>query len=91
MAEAIKKTERVEKVAYEDVDVVTLTMSVDEATAVHSALWLIEMERANDRYVAFKGVQDALGIALDFPIAQFRFDKDNSFNNGSCVYVYERD
>ena len=91
MAEAIKKTERVEKVAYEDVDVVTLTMSVDEATAVHSALWLIEMERANDRYVAFKGVQDALGIALHFPIAQFRFDMDHSYNNGSCVYVYERD
>ena len=90
MAEATKTTERVEKVIHEDKDVVTVTMSVEEATAVYSALWLMEMATASDQYVAFKGVQDALGVALDFPISQFRFDKDNSFNNGSCVYIYER-
>ena len=91
MAKATKTTEQVQKVIYEDKDVVTVTMSVEEATAVHSALWLIEMEKASDPYVAFKGVQDALGVALNFPIAQFRFDMDHSYNNGSSVYVYERD
>ena len=91
MAKATKKTERVEKVIYEDKDVINVEMTPEEAHAVFSVLWLIEMEKVSDPYVAFKGVQDALGIALHFPIAQFRFDKDNSFNNGSCVYVYERD
>ena len=91
MAKATKTTEQVQKVIYEDKDVVTVTMSVEEATAVHSALWLIEMEKVSDPYVAFKGVQDALGVALNFPIAQFRFDMNHNYNNGSSVYVYERD
>ena len=91
MAKATKTTEQVQKVIYEDKDVVTLTMSPEEATAVHSALWLLEMEKANDHYLAFKGVQDALGAALNFPISQFRFDMNNSYNNKSSVYVYARD
>ena len=91
MAKATKTTEQVQKVIYEDNEVVTVTMSVEEATAVHSALWLIEMEKANDHYLAFKGVQDALGVALNVPAAQFRFDVNHSYNNGSSVYIYSRD
>ena len=91
MAKATKTTERVEKVIYEDKDVVTVEMSVEEANAVYSALWLIEMERANDHYLAFKGVQEAIAAALNFPISQFRFDVNHSYNNGSSVYVYPRD
>ena len=91
MAKATKKTERVEKVIYEDKDVVTVTMSVEEATAVHSALWLIEMEKVSDPYVAFKGVQDAIATALDFPVAMFRSDSDHRLNTLSSVYIYERD
>ena len=90
MAKATKKTARVEKVIYEDKDVVTLEMSVEEATAVHSALWLLEMAQPNDHYLAFKGVQDALGVALDFPISQFRFDVDHDYNSARSVYVYAR-
>ena len=91
MAKATKTTEQVQKVIYEDRDVVTVTMSVEEATAVHSALWLIEMEKVSGPYVAFKGVQDALGVALNFPISQFRFDVNHSYNNMSSVYIYSRD
>ena len=91
MAKATKTTEQVEKVIYEDKDVVTVTMSADEASAVYSALWLMEMVKVSDHYLAFKGVQDAIGVALDFPIAQFRFDVNHSYNNGSSVYVYPRD
>ena len=91
MAKVTKTTEQVQKVIYEDKDVVTVTMSVDEATAVHSALWLIEMAQPNDHYIAFKGVQDALGVALNFPISQFRFDVNHSYNNESSVYIYSRD
>ena len=91
MAKATKTTERVEKVIYEDKDVVTVEMTPEEAHAVFSVLWLIEMDRASDHYVAFKGVQDALGVALNFPISQFRFDMSNSYNNESSVYVYARD
>lgn len=91
MAKATKTTEQVQKVIYEDKDVVTVEMSPEEAHAVYSVLWLIEMAQPNDHYIAFKGVQDALAVALNFPFSQFRFDKDNSFNNGSCVYIYERD
>ena len=92
MAKATKTTERVEKVIYEDKDIVTLTMSPEEATAVHSALWLLEMVNQNDpNYVAVKDVQNALGLALNFPIAQFRFDMNNSYNNESSVYIYSRD
>ena len=91
MAKATKTTERVEKVIYEDKDVVNVAMSVDEATAVFSVLWLMEMERASDHYVAFKGVQDALGMALNFPIAQFRSDSDHRLNSASSVYIYSCD
>ena len=91
MAKATKQTEQVEKVIYEDKDVINVEMTPEEAHAVYSALWLIEMATANDHYVAFKGVQDAIGSVLNFPVAQFRSDKDNSFNNGSCVYIYSRD
>ena len=92
MAKATKTTERVEKVIYEDKDVVTLTMSPEEANAVYSALWLMEMVNMSDpNFVAIRDVQYALMLMLDFPDAQFRFDKDNSFNNGSCVYIYSRD
>ena len=92
MAKATKTTEQVEKVIYEDKDVVTVTMSADEATAVYSALWLMEMVNQNDpNYVAIKDVQNALGVALNFPISQFRFDVNHSYNNMSSVYIYSRD
>ena len=92
MAKATKTTEQVEKVIYEDKDVVTVTMSADEATAVYSALWLMEMVNMSDpNYVAIKDVQNAIGVALNFPISQFRFDMNNSYNNESSVYVYARD
>lgn len=48
MAKATKKTERVEKVIYEDKDVVNVEMTPDEANAVYSALWLMEMVNQND-------------------------------------------
>lgn len=92
MAEATKTTERVEKVIYEDKDVINVEMSPDEATAVYSALWLIEMVNTSDpNYVAIKGVQDALRVALNFPASQFRFDVNHSYNNESSVYIYSRD
>lgn len=91
MAKATKTTERVRKVICEDKDVINVTMSAEEAHAVYSALWLIEVEKENDHYVAFKGVQDALGVVLGFPVAVFRFDKGNSLNNKSSVFVCPRD
>ena len=92
MAKATKTTERVEKVIYEDKDVVTVTMSADEATAVYSALWLMEMVNMSDpNYVAFRGVQEALWVALDFPVAMFRSDSDHRLNTLSSVYIYSRD
>ena len=91
MAKATKKTERVEKVIYENKDVINVEMTPEEATAVYSVLWLIEMEKANDHYVAFKGVQDALAVALDFPVAQFRSDSDHKYNGPCSAYIYPRD
>ena len=92
MAKATKTTEQVQKVIYEDKDVVTVEMTPDEATAVYSALWLMEMVNMNDpNYVAIKDVQNALGVALNFPISQFRFDVNHSYNNMSSVYIYSRD
>ena len=92
MAKATKQTERVEKVIYEDKDVVTVTMSVDEATAVHSALWLMEMVNQNDpNYIAIKDVQNALGMVLDFPETKLRFNTNDRYNNTSSVYIYSRD
>ena len=91
MAKATKTTEQVQKVIYEDKDVVTVMMSVEEATAVHSALWLIEMAQPNDHYIAFKGVQDALGVALNFPATKLRFNTNDHYNNMSSVYIYSRD
>lgn len=91
MAKATKTTEQVQKVIYEDKDVITLTMSPEEAHAVYSALWLIEVEKANDHYIAVKGVQDALVVALDFPISLFRFNESCSLNNENSVYIHSRD
>ena len=91
MAKATKKTERVEKVIYEDKDVINVEMTPEEAHAVFRVLWLIEMEKVSDPYVAFKGVQDAIATALDFPVAMFRSDSDHRLNTLSSVYIYERD
>ena len=92
MAKATKTTERVEKVIYEDKDVVTVTMSVEEATAVHSALWLMEMVNTSDpNYVAIKDVQNAIGVVLNYPTAKLRFNTNDRYNNMSSVYIYSRD
>ena len=92
MAKATKTTEQVEKVIYEDKDVVTVTMSADEATAVYSALWLMEMVNMSDpNYVAIKDVQNAIGVALNFPATNLRFNANDHYNNGSSVYIYSRD
>ena len=92
MAKATKQTERVEKVIYEDKDVVNVAMSVDEATAVYSALWLMEMVNQSDpNYVAIKDVQNALGMVLDFPDTKLRFNTNDRYNNMSSVYIYSRD
>jgi hypothetical protein len=92
MAKATKTTERVEKVIYEDKDVINVTMTPEEATAVYSALWLMEMSNMeNSGFLAMKGVQDALAMALNFPVAQFRFDNDHSYNTESSIYIYPRD
>ena len=91
MAKATKTTEQVQKVTYEDKDVVTVTMSAEEANAVYSVLWLMETERANDHYVAMKDVQNALGMALDFPVTKFRFSNTSCFNDETSVYIYPRD
>lgn len=92
MAKATKTTERVEKVIYEDKDVVTVTMSSDEANAVYSALWLIEMVNTSDpNYIAIKDVQNALGVALNYPTAKLRFNTNDHYNNGNSVYIYSRD
>ena len=67
-------------------------MSLEEAHAVHSVLWLIEMSNMDDpSFLAMKRVQDAIGMAMDFPIAKFRSDKSSCFNNESSVYIYSRD
>ena len=92
MAKVTKKTEQVQKVVYEDKDVINVEMTPEEAAAVHSVLWLIEMETTgNPDYAAIKDLQDALGLALNFPISKFRFDKDHRYNNESCVYIHPRD
>lgn len=92
MAKATKTTEQVQKVIYEDKDVINVTMSVDEANAVYSALWLMEMVNTSDpNYVAIKDVQNAIGLALNFPIAIFRSDKGNCYNNEGSIYIYSRD
>ena len=92
MAKATKTTEQVYKVIHEDKDVINVTMSAEEAHAVYSALWLIEAEEMSDpNYVAIKDVQNAIGVALDFPVSMFRFDKGSLFNNESSVYIYRRD
>ena len=92
MAKATKTTERVEKVIYEDKDVINVAMSVDEANAVYSALWLMEMVNTSDpNYVAIKDVQNAIGVALNYPTAKLRFNKDDHYNNEGSVYIYSRD
>ena len=92
MAKATKTTERVEKVIYEDKDVINVEMTPEEATAVFSALWLMEMTNMDDpNFLAMKRVQDALVAALDFPISIFRADTGYNYNNGSSVYIYSRD
>ena len=92
MAKATKTTERVEKVIYEDNDVINVTMSPEEATAVYSALWLMEMVNQSDpNYVAIKDVQNAIGVVLDFPDTKLRFNKNDPYNNEGSVYVYARD
>ena len=92
MAKATKTTEQVEKVIYEDKDVVTVEMTPDEATAVYSALWLMEMVNMSDpNYVAIKDVQNALGVVLNFPVAKLRFNKNDHCNNEGSVYIYSRD
>lgn len=89
MAKVTKTTERVEKVIYEDKDVITVTMSAEEATAVFSALWLMEMDATeNPDYAAMKGVQGALAVGLDFPVAKFRFDRNHRHNQENSVYIY---
>lgn len=92
MAKATMTTERVERVIYEDKDVVNVAMSVDEATAVYSALWLMEMANTRDpNYVAIKDVQNALGMVLDFPDTKLRFNTNDHYNNKGSVYIYSRD
>ena len=92
MAKATKTTERVEKVIYEDKDVVNVEMTPDEATAVYSALWLMEMVNMSDpNYVAIKDVQNALGVVLNYPTAKLRFNKNDRYNNEGSVYIYSRD
>ena len=92
MAKATKQTERVEKVIYEDKDVVNVEMTPDEANAVYSALWLMEMVNQNDpNYVAIKDVQNALGVVLNYPEAKLRFNTNDRYNNMSSVYIYSRD
>lgn len=92
MAKVTKTTEQVQKVIYEDKDVINVTMSAEEATAVYSALWLMETVNQNDpNYVAFKGVQDALGTALNFPVSQFRCDSNHEYNGPCSIYIYSRD
>ena len=91
MAKATKTTERVEKVIYEDKDVINVTMSPEEATAVYSALWLMEMVNQSDpNYVAIKDVQNAIGVVLDFPDTKLRFNTNDRYNNMSSVYIYSR-
>lgn len=88
MAKATKQTERVEKVIYEDKDVVTVKMSVEEAEFVYNALWLMEMRSMNDPvYVAIKDVQNAIGDAIDYPETTFRFDVRNARNANNSVYI----
>ena len=92
MAKATKTTEQVQKVIYEDKDVVNVEMSVDEANAVYSALWLMEMVNQSDpNYVAIKDVQNAIGMVLDFPDTKLRFNTNDRYNNMSSVYIYSRD
>lgn len=92
MAKATKTTERVEKVIYEDKDVINVAMSVDEATAVYSALWLMEMVNTSDpNYAAIKGVQNAIGVVLNYPATKLRFNKNDHYNNEGSVYIYSRD
>ena len=92
MAKATKTTEQVEKVIYEDKEVITVEMSPDEANAVYSALWLMEMVNMSDpNYVAIKDVQNAIGVALNFPATNLRFNANDHYNNGSSVYIYSRD
>lgn len=92
MAEVTKKTERIETVIYENKDVIDVRMSAEEAHAVYSALWLMKMVNMGDpNYVAIKDVQNALGVALDFPATKLRFNKNDHYNNGSSVYVYSCD
>ena len=92
MAKATKQTKRVEKVIYEDKDVVNVEMTPDEASAVYSALWLMEMVNQNDpNYIAIKDVQNALGMVLYFPETKLRFNTNDRYNNTSSVYIYSRD
>ena len=91
MAKATKQTERVEKVIYEDKDVVNVEMTPDEASAVYSALWLMEMvNQCDPNYVAIKHVQSAIGVLLDFPDTKLRFNTNDRYNNMSSVYIYSR-
>ena len=92
MAEVTKTTKQVQKVIYEDKDVINVTMSAEEATAVYSALWLMEMVNMSDpNYVAIKGVQDALGMALEFPATKLRCDSNHEYNGPCSIYLYPLD
>ena len=83
MAEAIKTTKTVEHV--------TLTMTIEEAKAVHNLLWLTESPA--NRGVAFnalKDVQGALSAAIQVPeVDRIRFDMGNQCNSPVAIFLTE--
>lgn len=90
MAEAIMTTKRVPKVVEEER--VVLTMTREEAEAVHNLLWLTESAKNSGSFKALNDVQGALSAAIQFPMVdRIRFDTGNQYNSRVAIWLTEND
>lgn len=89
MAEAIMTTKRVPKIV--EVEQVVLTMTPEEAEAVHNLLWLTESHANNGMGIKdLKDVQDALSAAIQTPnVDRIRYDMGNRYNSHVTIFLTE--
>ena len=90
MAEATMATKRVPKIVEEER--VVLTMTLEEAKAVHNLLWLTESAANTDTFKALNEVQGALSDAIQPPnVDRIRFDTGNQYNSRIAIWLTEND
>ena len=90
MAEANVTTKRVPKVVEEER--IVLTMTREEAEAVHNLLWLTEFAANTGSFKALNDVQGALSDAIRTPnVERIRFDTGNRYNSRVAIWLTEND